>query len=221
MTRLYLATFLVLSLISVSHAANFFGSCKYIQNATSARLLSELSVWKTVADKVHIPSSNIALPLIQCLKDKGAHELDTTFKAMTAEFPDGLEMYSNFKHAVEQFVEEANSINFNEGVSLDKRGLNRNKFVEVVLLEVEKAVQSLMNEFTLSLPESREKWLKNVDDSVSKILADLEVGLVTVLNPLGVQETVVREALDRIKPHIKNIVHVAGMPTPGFFPPSI
>jgi hypothetical protein len=168
-------------------------------------------VWKTV------PSSKIALPLIQCLKDKGAHELNTTFKAMTAKFPDGLEMYNNFKRAVERFVEEANSIDFNEGVPLHKRGLDLKKIVEVVLLELEKAAQSLMNKFTLSLPESREKWLKNVNDSVSKILADLEVGLVTVLNRLGVQETVIRKALDRIKPHIKNIVHVAGMTTPGFF----
>jgi hypothetical protein len=174
-------------------------------------------VWKAVAEKVHIPSSNIALPLIQCLKDKGAHELDTTFKAMTSEFPDGLEMYNNFKRAVEQFVEEANSINLNEGVPLDKRGLNHKHIAEVVLLELEKAVQSLMNEFTLPLPESREKWLKNVDDSVSKILDDLEVGVVTVLNPFGVQETVVREAFDRIKPHIKNIVLAAGMGLPGFF----
>lgn len=185
----------------------------------SARLTSELSVWKAVTEKVHIPSSNIALQLIQGLKDKGAHELDTTFKAVTSEFPDGLEMYNNFKHAVEQFVEEANSINFNisdEGAP-HKRDLNRKHIVEVVLLELEKAAQSLVNEFTLPLPESREKWLKSVDGSVSKILDDFEVGVVTVLNPFGLQETVVREAFDRIKPHIKNIVLVAGMGISGFF----
>jgi len=180
------------------------------------------TIAKNVSAKLHSIGDTLPTPpdfdllrfakeSLKDLGEKGFEFLDAKLKDEIAKHPEAIELYNEFKDALEGLIKESEAFSIGQQSVLEKRGINFEALKGALTDEFEKVIKVIESEFSEPLPEDQEDWYKELDNTISRILDQIEDALVTAYATVGhlVPEFEVRAAFRRLKPHIKRVILTA------------
>jgi len=152
------------------------------------------------------------------MKDMGDRSfafLDEKFREEAAKHPGAVEMFEEYKDAIEGLVRAVEEFTIGKEGVLEKRGINLNELAQALADQLEEVVNTTVAEFSEPAPEDLDEWckLKDLDVRVSKILDQVEDAFVAAFATFGLQvpEFEVRASFGHLKPHLKRVVMIVGV----------
>ncbi|KAJ3504620.1 hypothetical protein NLJ89_g7843 [Agrocybe chaxingu] len=160
----------------------------------------------SIPDALHTPSDFDPLKLATELSEKGIDFAKSKLDEVTASLPEAQEKLEEFKVAIDDLVNSAQSFQGIVQKHCDEKGFRLEEIAALVATEVEKILEDLKAEFNEPLPEDQDEWYRELDIKVSNVLDWIEHAVVEVAKTLDISESESREAFRVIKPHIKRFI---------------
>ena len=144
--------------------------------------------------------------------ERGFAFVDEKFREEAAKHHGAVEMFEEFKDAMEGLVRAVETFSIGKEGALEKRGINLDEFTRALAAQLEEVVNTIVAEFSEPAPKDQDEWYKNLDMRVSKILDQVEDAIVAAFATFGLQvpEFEVRAGFGHLKPHIKRVILIAG-----------
>jgi len=148
------------------------------------------------------------------LGDRSFAFVDEKFREEAAKYPGAVEMFEEYKDAMEGLVRAVEAFTIGKEGMLEKRGINLDELTQVLAAQLEGVVNTVVAEFSEPAPEDQDKWckLQDLDVRVSKILDQVEDAFVAAFATFGLQvpEFEVRASFSHVKPHLKRVIMIIG-----------